>query len=149
MQMWKLPPVLLLHLKRFHYTRFFRDKVCDLVHFPTRGLDLSPYLLGPGAGMARYNLLAVSNHMGRLGGGHYTANCLHTPTSKWLNFNDSWVSLFTLNIFILGFCHLRVPGVNFIIDYLFHFYRWLFAEMCSVNHERTISIGRKDYFFKF
>ena len=92
MQMWKLPPVLLLHMKRFHYTRFFRDKVCDFVHFPTRGLDLSPYVLGPGAGMARYNLLAVSNHMGRLGGGHYTANCLHTPTSKWLNFNDSFVS---------------------------------------------------------
>lgn len=92
MQMWKLPSVLLLHLKRFHYTRFFRDKVCDFVHFPTRGLDLSPYVLGPGAGMARYNLLAVSNHMGRLGGGHYTANCLHTPTSKWLNFNDSFVS---------------------------------------------------------
>lgn len=92
MQIWKLPSVLLLHLKRFHYTRFFRDKVCDLVHFPTKGLDLSNYVLGPGSGMARYNLLGVSNHMGRLGGGHYTANCLHTPTNKWLNFNDNWVS---------------------------------------------------------
>jgi len=92
MQIWKLPPVLILHLKRFHYNRIFRDKVCDMVHFPTRGLDMSPYLLGPGAGKARYNLLAVSNHMGRLGGGHYTANVLHTPTNNWLNFNDSFVS---------------------------------------------------------
>ena len=92
MQMWKLPNVLLIHLKRFHYTRFFRDKVCELVHFPTRGLDLSPYVLGPGAGKARYNLLGVSNHMGRLGGGHYTANILHTPSGRWLNFNDSWVN---------------------------------------------------------
>ena len=68
MQIWKLPPVLILHLKRFHYNRIFRDKgaffavifcknilsVCDMVHFPTRGLDMSPYLLGPGAGKARY-----------------------------------------------------------------------------------------------
>jgi len=30
--------------------------------------------------------------MGRLGGGHYTANVLHTPTNQWLNFNDSYVS---------------------------------------------------------
>ncbi|CAG5109693.1 Oidioi.mRNA.OKI2018_I69.chr2.g4200.t2.cds [Oikopleura dioica] len=91
MQIWKLPPVLILHLKRFHYNTMFRDKVCDMVHFPTQGLDMSPYVLGPGAGTARYNLLAVSNHMGRLGGGHYTANVLHTPTNQWLNFNDSFV----------------------------------------------------------
>ena len=26
MQIWKLPPVLILHLKRFHYNRIFRDK---------------------------------------------------------------------------------------------------------------------------
>lgn len=71
MQIWKLPPVLILHLKRFHYNRIFRDKgslsfrqfginniqsVCDMVHFPTRGLDMSPYLLGPGAGKARFEI---------------------------------------------------------------------------------------------
>ena len=66
MQIWKLPPVLILHLKRFHYNTMFRDKgrsfsssificlVCDMVHFPTQGLDMSPYVLGPGAGTARY-----------------------------------------------------------------------------------------------
>ena len=51
-------------------------------------VEKTPYLL-----YFRYNLLAVSNHMGRLGGGHYTANVLHTPTNQWLNFNDSFVSL--------------------------------------------------------
>ena len=35
-----------------------------------------------GAGSARYNLLSVSNHMGRLGGGHYTASVLHTLENK-------------------------------------------------------------------
>jgi len=92
MQMWRLPPVLLLHLKRFHYTRYFRDKMCDLVHFPINHLNLGPYVLGPGSGNARYNLLSVSNHMGRLGGGHYTASVLHTQENRWLNFNDQFVS---------------------------------------------------------
>ena len=74
--------VLLLHLKRFHYTRYFRDKMCDLVHFPINHLNLGPYVLGPGSGNARYNLLSVSNHMGRLGGGHYTASVLHTQENR-------------------------------------------------------------------
>ena len=39
---------MLLHLKRFHYTSYFRDKVCDLVHFPIKSLNLGPYVLGPG-----------------------------------------------------------------------------------------------------
>merc|ERR1712110_209734 len=92
MQMWRLPPVLLLHLKRFHYTRYFRDKMCDLVHFPLRNLNLGPYVLGPGSGSAKYDLLSVSNHMGRLGGGHYTASVYHTQENRWLNFNDQFVS---------------------------------------------------------
>ena len=74
--------VLLLHLKRFHYTRYFRDKMCDLVHFPLRNLNLGPYVLGPGSGSAKYDLLSVSNHMGRLGGGHYTASVYHTQENR-------------------------------------------------------------------
>jgi hypothetical protein len=83
MQMWRLPPVLLLHLKRFHYTRYFRDKMCDLVHFPLKNLNLGPYVLGPGSGSAKYDLLSVSNHMGRLGGGHYTASVYHTQEDRY------------------------------------------------------------------
>lgn len=56
--------------------------MCDLVHFPINHLNLGPYVLGPGSGNARYNLLSVSNHMGRLGGGHYTASVLHTQENR-------------------------------------------------------------------
>lgn len=42
-----MPDVLVLHLKRFSYSRWVRDKVETRVHFPLDGLDVSPYVKGP------------------------------------------------------------------------------------------------------
>ena len=39
-----------------------------------------------------YDLVGVSNHMGALGGGHYTADCMNGDGQSWHNFNDSRVS---------------------------------------------------------
>ena len=39
-----------------------------------------------------YDLYAVSNHFGTLGGGHYTAFCKNPLYNKWFNFDDSDVS---------------------------------------------------------
>lgn len=36
-----------------------------------------------------YDLFAVSNHYGGLGGGHYTATCKNYKNSLWYDFNDS------------------------------------------------------------
>lgn len=36
-----------------------------------------------------YDCYAVSNHMGGLGGGHYTAYAKNAIDDKWYNFNDS------------------------------------------------------------
>jgi ubiquitin carboxyl-terminal hydrolase 4/11/15 len=36
-----------------------------------------------------YDLFAVSNHSGGLGGGHYTAYGKNPKTKKWYMFNDS------------------------------------------------------------
>jgi hypothetical protein len=47
---------------------------------------------GDSAEMPVYDLIAVANHMGTMEGGHYTADCVHAPTKKWLNFDDSNVS---------------------------------------------------------
>ena len=44
-------------------------------------------------GTCVYDLVAVSNHVGYLGGGHYTA-CAKNG-GKWYNFNDSHVSRLT------------------------------------------------------
>ncbi|CAM9508555.1 unnamed protein product, partial [Heterosigma akashiwo] len=40
---------------------------------------------------ARYDLAAVSNHFGGLGGGHYTAYARNEETGKWYDFDDSHV----------------------------------------------------------
>jgi len=42
--LWKLPDVLIIHLKRFSYNSFFREKIDSLVDFPLELLSL-PLLL--------------------------------------------------------------------------------------------------------
>lgn len=41
MSLWRLPPVVIIHLKRFQFTQHMRRKLRDFVHFPVEGLDLS------------------------------------------------------------------------------------------------------------
>ncbi|EGD75888.1 hypothetical protein PTSG_11617 [Salpingoeca rosetta] len=91
MEVWKLPDTLVIHLKRFSYNSWWRDKLDTLVDFPLEGLDLGPYVLDPQQhDSAVYDLYGVSNHMGGLGGGHYTAYCLDT-NGRWYEFDDSYV----------------------------------------------------------
>lgn len=39
-----------------------------------------------------YDLFAISNHFGGLGGGHYTAYAKNHILNKWYNFDDSHAS---------------------------------------------------------
>jgi len=41
MSLWRLPPVVIIQLKRFQFTQHMRRKLRDLVTFPVEGLDLS------------------------------------------------------------------------------------------------------------
>jgi hypothetical protein len=41
MSLWRLPPVVIIHLKRFQFTQHMRRKLRDLVVFPLEGFDLS------------------------------------------------------------------------------------------------------------
>ncbi|KAB0375438.1 hypothetical protein FD755_013930 [Muntiacus reevesi] len=91
----KLPKVLCLHLKRFHWTAYLRNKVDTYVEFPLRGLDMKCYLLEPensGPENCLYDLAAVVVHHGSgVGSGHYTAYATHE--GRWFHFNDSTVTL--------------------------------------------------------
>lgn len=84
----RLPPVLLIHLKRFTTTNgVFWDKSETPVIFPVKHLDLTRYIppspaqiegknpSGPASptsttGPFLYDLFAISNHMGSLSNGH-------------------------------------------------------------------------------
>lgn len=78
MDLWNTPNVLVIHLKRFLYERTLgervqREKITDLVSFPLTGFDTRSIVAGGSEGGGVYDLFAVSNHMGGLGGGHYVA----------------------------------------------------------------------------
>lgn len=169
MDLWRLPPLLVIQLKRFCYTQVSRRKLHHLVDFPLTGLNLQAYLakkreanttqrdtglefwlflggklqhkeaaaehydggdeqlnghasseattstessnsngdlrhaqlvsalespaIAAAVGVAHhdallYDLYAVVNHVGALGGGHYFAYVLSEADGKWKCFND-------------------------------------------------------------
>ncbi|CAI5531070.1 unnamed protein product [Closterium sp. Naga37s-1] len=94
LDLWRLPEILVVHLKRFSYSRYFKNKLDTLVTFPIHDFDLSPYLPPCNAegGGNVYELYAISNHYGGMGGGHYTAYVQLGNERQWHTFDDSFVS---------------------------------------------------------
>jgi ubiquitin carboxyl-terminal hydrolase 4/11/15 len=91
--LWLLPKVLIVQLKRFIYSSSSRNKNDLFIDCPLRDLDLSQFVQNPSQkAKARYDLIAVSNHMGGLDGGHYTAHAKNVYDNKWHTFDDSNVS---------------------------------------------------------
>uniref|UniRef100_A0A5B6Z6K9 ubiquitinyl hydrolase 1 n=2 Tax=Davidia involucrata TaxID=16924 RepID=A0A5B6Z6K9_DAVIN len=92
LDLWRLPEILVIHLKRFSYSRFLKNKLETYVDFPVHNLDLSTYITHKnGQSSNCYMLYAVSNHYGSMGGGHYTA-FVHHGGDRWYDFDDSHVS---------------------------------------------------------
>lgn len=108
----RLPPILLVHLKRFEANGRFSDKIDTFVDFPIKSLDLTNYMpppLPPGADKSelngglpmstsdprtqlppyRYDLYGVTNHYGNLSSGHYTA--FIASNGGWMYCDDSSV----------------------------------------------------------
>ncbi|GER43663.1 ubiquitin carboxyl-terminal hydrolase [Striga asiatica] len=95
LDLWRLPDILVFHLKRFSHSRWLTNKLDKFVNFPIQNLDLSRYVKsgdGMTSGSHVYELYAISNHYGGLGGGHYTAYCKLIDEDRWYDFNDAYVS---------------------------------------------------------
>ncbi|XP_020225932.1 ubiquitin carboxyl-terminal hydrolase 9 [Cajanus cajan] len=92
LDLWKLPEILVFHLKRFSYSRYLKNKLDTFVNFPIHNLDLTKYVKSKDGQSYVYDLYAVSNHYGGLGGGHYTAYCKLIDDNKWCHFDDSHVT---------------------------------------------------------
>lgn len=89
-ELWKCPDILVVHLKRFSSSRSFRDKIDALIHCPIEGLNLKNRV-GVADGKDQiYDLIAVDNHYGGLGGGHYTACIKNWCDQKWY-YCDGWL----------------------------------------------------------
>jgi ubiquitin carboxyl-terminal hydrolase 4/11/15 len=87
LEIWTAPDILVIHLKRFSAHRTFRDKIEALVDCPIEGLDLSGKVGLPEGKDLIYDLFAVDNHYGGLGGGHYTATAKNFFDGKWYDYN--------------------------------------------------------------
>ena len=86
-ELWKSPDILVIHLKRFSAQGRLRDKLDVLVDFPLEGLDLSSRVAIQEDGKSPiYDLFAVDNHYGGLGGGHYTAFAKN-GNGEWYEYN--------------------------------------------------------------
>lgn len=87
LDLWSLPQILIIHLKRFLYSRYTRDKIETEIEIPVRGMELGDKVLDPSHKQEKYDLIGISNHSGGLGAGHYTARALNG--TQWCEFNDS------------------------------------------------------------
>ncbi|KAF8513473.1 hypothetical protein JB92DRAFT_2721321 [Gautieria morchelliformis] len=112
LQLWKVPDVLVVHLKRFSNSRIMRDKLDAFIDFPLQGLDLESRVgerqsaktlatsgvnvvdlgLGDVNESLLYDLFAVDEHLGGLGGGHYRAYARNHLDGEWYHFDDSHVT---------------------------------------------------------
>lgn len=105
----RLPPILLIHLKRFSFKGPFTEKMETLVEFPLTGLDLTNYMpppLPPGLDKGskvmygkhqivspddprrqlppyKYDLFGVTNHFGTLSNGH-CKSIIYPPLQHFL-----------------------------------------------------------------
>lgn len=86
-----LPPVLVVHLKRFSQNyRGFPQKDKRSINYPVH-LDLDPFTIG-GSGN-RYKLFGVVDHSGSLNRGHYTAYVRKRDTSLDKEFTNQTIPL--------------------------------------------------------
>jgi ubiquitin carboxyl-terminal hydrolase 4/11/15 len=103
MSLWRLPNILVVHLKRFEFKHSLRrEKLETFIDFPLEDLDMSKYFAADSKQdfvennlLSSYDLFGVVNHYGRLGFGHYTAYARRWNEdgieSDWILFDDSSV----------------------------------------------------------
>ena len=84
----RIPPYLVLVLKRFKYTLTHMDKIEFLVNFPTDHLNLKDYTSQKKLSQ-NYDLYGIINHGGTMTHGHYYS--IIKPKNIWMKFDDSYV----------------------------------------------------------
>ncbi|CAF3885372.1 unnamed protein product [Adineta steineri] len=120
MSVWRLPPILIIHLKRFKYNHCSsslggyisssREKLDTTVKYPVHNLNMAPYCSSipeenpesNDLSQSRYDLYGIVNHRGSAWFGHYTSYArllANNDSAKteigWRNFDDERVSSLT------------------------------------------------------
>lgn len=132
---WRLPDILIIHLKRFRFDGVRPMKINNKIDFPLDGLDLSAiikdkkesyeYTQLNSKSNNLYDLFAVVNHIGNVYGGHYTCSCYGSSRGErhWLYYDDDRVyelqgnipeELITPKAYILFYQRQRFASSNVI-----------------------------------
>jgi len=116
---WTAPPILIIHLKRFSYRNSWREKLEQFIQFPLENLDISDFVIGPKESNAIYDLYAVSNHIGAISHGHYTAFARVRDDGKWYCYDDQSVkeiqapNVCSANAYVLFYKRRDIPWLVF------------------------------------
>ncbi|VFQ95974.1 unnamed protein product [Cuscuta campestris] len=93
LDLWRLPEVLVIHLKRFSFSRSMKHKLETFINFPIHDFDVTKYVANKNNSQRQlYELYALTNHYGSMGSGHYTAHIKLLDENRWYNFDDSHIS---------------------------------------------------------
>jgi ubiquitin C-terminal hydrolase len=74
----RMPPILILNIKRFKFAKMYKKKIDNLIEFPIYDLELKG---------SKYDLYSVINHSGVLSAGHYTS--INKINNKWIKCDDA------------------------------------------------------------
>ncbi|XP_061386464.1 ubiquitin carboxyl-terminal hydrolase 10-like [Musca vetustissima] len=116
MNVEKLPPILILHLKWFDYRSDGCTKILKKVEFPV-DLKIDAKILASkkySQKQRAYRLFAVVYHDGKEASkGHYITDVYHTGYGSWLRYDDSSVKSVSENHVLLP----RTPRVPYLLYY--------------------------------
>lgn len=90
-EIWKLPPILIVQLKRFQFDGRWRNKIQTTVNFPLERLNMDRHVVAPTSQFSNYHLYGVINHYGSFESGHYTSYCENAYNGRWYCYDDNLV----------------------------------------------------------
>ena len=87
-ELWTVPDILVVHIKRFSSEGRYREKDNTHVAFPITDLDINDRVIVNDQGRDLvYDLFGVDNHYGSMTGGHYTAYAKSFDDEQWYDYN--------------------------------------------------------------
>lgn len=140
LDLWMLPDILVFHLKRFSYSRYSKNKLDTFVNFPIHNLDLSKYVISKDGKPHVYELYAISNHYGGLGGGHYTAYAKVTNLILvFIRFLSLYRALLVVSVLICSWFILETGIAIFSVKSLWFVAPWMIDYIKLVHLRANLS----------
>jgi len=107
----KLPPYLVLHIKRFTKNNFVTEKNPTIVTSPLKHFDFTPYMKESSfkrGESVKYDLVANIVHEGEPGKGSYRAHIFQKATNQWFEMEDIVVKSIMPQLIALSESYIQI-----------------------------------------